>query len=461
MGCGASQGDSPELAPEPAKAEPVETAPAAEVVEAEALGEPIERRLFPHSYSSSSHLENDWNKFQENYLASYLGDDNPKTSWTEGKSDVGLGESITVEHTSLDDATRLRLEIRNGYQKSPRLFTRNARARDITVKLLPSGTTTTHLLTDSEGWQSLMVEQPRGPLRGYEIRFDSAYKGTHYEDLVVSDIQTYVTAQTPDNPSFEMSKKKKLLSWIKARKLAAQTFKEAAKGSIPVAPVYQMKKDSNSLPAGEDCMDDCPLPFARAAQKWSRAKAHKALAGEASSEFAGWKQVRISAVDQRQIPQADVFRYPGSWSRFELFEIGDEPSINLPMTQQMAYFSSKALKRVYVEEGAVSASSVLKSKAPGCKREDKEKQFFFTPTETGAMHLLLIAACGLHESRDGYSEGSYWQLLAYGDGGSLEYIFDFYSAHQFSWQQRSGAPFLKKVARVSTAGAYDTVFVAK
>ncbi len=69
-----------------------------------------------------------------------------------------------VEHTHLDDATKLRLQIRNGYQNSASLFTRNARAKEITLKLIPSGLTSKHTLKDAEGWQTVTVDQMRGPL---------------------------------------------------------------------------------------------------------------------------------------------------------------------------------------------------------------------------------------------------------------------------------------------------------
>ncbi len=254
MGCGASQDGPPDT---PAPVEEKTPGPSDETVSPEeaTLATATERRLYPKKFSASSHLENDWNKFQENYLATYLGDDNPSTAWTEGKPDVGLGETVTVEHTHLEDASSIRLEIRNGYQKSPSLFTRNARAKDVTLKLIPSGLLSKHTLSDAEGWQSLSATQPLGPLHGYEIRFDSVYKGTHYEDLVVSDIQTFVTATTPDNPSFELTMQKRLQDWARGRKQAAATFKKAAKGSLPVAPIYKQSSIDDTADPGEQAED--------------------------------------------------------------------------------------------------------------------------------------------------------------------------------------------------------------
>jgi hypothetical protein len=466
VGCGATQ-DSPDEAsdtprevvqPVAEEASKVEESPAARKLDA-----PLERRLYPQKFAATSHLQNDWNKFQENYLAIYLGDDNPKTSWTEGKDDVGLGEKVSVEHTPLEDATKLRLEIRNGYQKTPRLFTRNARAKEITLQLLPSGKTSKHTLTDAEGWQSVTAEQPAGPLKGYVIEFNSVYKGSHYEDLVVSDIQTYVTALTPDNPSFETSKQKRLMDWVDGRRMAAKTFKEAAKGSIPVAASYKEKRIAGSGADNDgDCYDDCLLPFKRAGKKWSDDKEVFAeFAAGHKDKFSGWKEVRISPADSRKIPQADHFMFPGSWAGDILIYEGDYPNITLPSTKLISYLSAKNLKRVYVENQPLTAAKVLAGEAPGCKKKGKDSHFFFTPKADGPLKTLLIAVCGRYEDREGYTNGSYWQLLSYADNGELAYLADFYSAYAYTWTKKDGAPFLKEVMRTSNSYAPDTRYTAK
>ncbi len=458
-GCGASQGGEADNSREPTPPPvPVVSEPAAPAL----VLEPVERRLFPQKYSASSYLENDWNKFQENYLADYLGDDNPETGWTEGKSDVGLGESIKVEHTPLSDAIKLRLEIRNGYQKTPKLFQRNARAKDITLTLLPSGAISKHTLEDKEGWQTLSVEQARGPLQGYEIVFDSVYKGTHYEDLVISDIQTYVTAGTPDNPSFEKSKQEHLLAWVDGRREAAKTFKEAAKGSIPVAANYVMQSSNEGYGSREGCEDDCPSPFEHAATSWGDkdglfAGFEKAL----GSKFEDWKPLRVSVSDKRRIPQTDHFNFTASWSGEALIYAGDEAAITLPLPGQLAFFSAKSLQRVYDGSSPVPAAQAMVGKAPGCKQEGKDTMYYYTPESEGPLRTLLIASCGLYEDRDGYTSGSYWQLLHYDADGQLAYLFDFYSGYRFAWSKVAGNAFLKSVDRVSTAGVPDTRFVAK
>lgn len=461
MGCGATQGDEPDVPKAETLLPSAIVAPAQPVVAAGAakLSAPFERRLYPQKFSSTSHLENDWNTFQENYLATYLGDDDPKTSWTEGKADVGIGERVMVEHTPLEDASTLRLEIRNGYQKTPRLFTRNARAKDIVVTLKPSGLTSKHTLTDSEGWQSIAIEQPVGPLKGYEIQFASVYKGSKYEDLVVSDIQTYVTSLTPDNPGYEASKQKQLLDWVSDRRLAAKTFKEAAKGSIPVAAQYE----TTALGERQKACQNCELPFQRASRMWGNGKPlFGSLDAATEEQFDGWKQIRISTTDKRPIPRADSFVFPNiSWQDFLLWDDAETIGIVVPTPRLLAYFNAKNLKRVYVETGAVAAKAALEGKLPGCKAEDDLKHFFFTPDTDGPLRTLLIASCGLYSDREGYTPGQYWQVLKYEDDGRLSYLFDFFSASAFTWTEKNGAPFLESVVRITTTETEDTKFTAK
>ena len=112
------------------------TPPAAQPV----LSAPIERRLHSDNIDASSFLWNDWNKFVENYHPNYLADDDPATAWVEGAKGSGAGEWLRIQTTPLDHTTRVRLHVRNGYQKSKDLFKANARAKEVTLRLLPSNT---------------------------------------------------------------------------------------------------------------------------------------------------------------------------------------------------------------------------------------------------------------------------------------------------------------------------------
>src|SRR5688572_1931840 len=65
-----------------------------------AAGPAKERRLHVASAEASSFLVNDWNKFQENYLPLYVGDDDPKTAWS--LKTEGIGEWLRVHVTQME-----------------------------------------------------------------------------------------------------------------------------------------------------------------------------------------------------------------------------------------------------------------------------------------------------------------------------------------------------------------------
>src|SRR5262245_65407576 len=88
---------------------------------------PKERRLHVASAEASSYLINDWNKFQENYLPLYVGDDDPKTAWS--LKTEGIGEWLRVHVTPTEGATKLRMKVRNGYKKPSRMYDEKPREK--------------------------------------------------------------------------------------------------------------------------------------------------------------------------------------------------------------------------------------------------------------------------------------------------------------------------------------------
>jgi hypothetical protein len=200
-----------------------------------AAGEPVERRLYPDTVEASSFLWGDWNRFIENYHPNYVGDDDPKTAWVEGNANSGAGEWLRLQVTPLDGTTRVRLKVRNGYQKSSALFAANARAKDVVVRLLPSKREVKATLTDTEGWQELTIAQPVGPMRAVELKVATVYEGGKYTDLCLSDVQVFATSTDADNPSFEKSKKKALLAWRAQRHRGGQGVRRQ-QGRAAAAP---------------------------------------------------------------------------------------------------------------------------------------------------------------------------------------------------------------------------------
>src|SRR5262245_52893222 len=79
---------------------------------------PTWKPLRSASASATSFLQNNWNRFEENYHPSYVLDGNPATAWVEGVPGFGEGEALTIPVSALRRARAVRLRIWNGYQKS-------------------------------------------------------------------------------------------------------------------------------------------------------------------------------------------------------------------------------------------------------------------------------------------------------------------------------------------------------
>ncbi|MCA0869684.1 caspase family protein [Seohaeicola saemankumensis] len=113
-----------------------------------------------------------------------LFDGNPATAWVEGVAGTGEGQALSFDFAA--PRTVLRLHLQNGYTKSDRTFTRNARVRDLLVTG-STGIETRLRLADSQQWQSF-------PLPGFAnqqwIRLEilSTYPGTHYADTAISGL---------------------------------------------------------------------------------------------------------------------------------------------------------------------------------------------------------------------------------------------------------------------------------
>ena len=90
-------------------------------------------RLYSSHAKSSSFLKSAWNKYNENYHPNYVLDDNPKTAWVEGVDGNGEGETLLIPFSPLSSAKKVRLKIRNGYQKSENLMKANSAPKEILV----------------------------------------------------------------------------------------------------------------------------------------------------------------------------------------------------------------------------------------------------------------------------------------------------------------------------------------
>src|SRR4051794_35380546 len=279
-----------------------------------------ERRLHLVSAEASRYLVHDWTRFQENSLPLYVGDDDPRTAWS--LKTEGLGEWLRMHVTPMQEATHVRIKIRNGFQKSQKLFAANSRAQTLTVVLLPSKKTVDVTLTDTFGWQELAVDQPAGPLDAVELHVKAVYPGKKYDDLCLSDVQLYVTATSSDNPAYEKQHFEKIVTWKKERAAAANLFKPELGKMLPIAAQYQVSDLPAAHPGGGGdntpvVMKGCPSGeacwieqnIARAVDLRNHDGKHAGVLHTAQvlahAKFTGMIAVRVSAQDKRPIPTVD------------------------------------------------------------------------------------------------------------------------------------------------------------
>lgn len=404
---------------------------------------PVERRLHVGQAEASSYDKNDWNRFEENYLPLYVADDDPVTAWTEGAEGDGPGQWLRLHHSTMKGATRVRLKIRNGYQKSPKLFAANARARKVSIKLLPGGATVERELTDSQGWQEVVVEQPSGELSGLELKIVSTFPGKKYADLCISDVQLFVTAETPDNPAYEKSVFERVKKWKSDRVAAAAAFKKAATGRpLPVAPAYQSDKTETTYARGE-----CEDFFCHAKESIARIDGPKLGEGERAAatlltrelagKLASWQPVQLVA-DAQPVPAIDGTCTPG-FASCE-FDTCDDPQLPLehkPLLERSGY-------RLLEMKEAQPISALLGDnfgKLKECQR-DEPKTFTFASRQGAdkAVRALLVVTCGLTEGREGEYPSRTEQLLVYGDDGRLRLTANRYLATSYRWEGDAAAP---------------------
>ncbi|AKQ68307.1 hypothetical protein A176_005219 [Myxococcus hansupus] len=185
-------------------------------------------RLHPRRVTASSFLENGWNTHEQNYLPLYIADEDPATAWVEGVKGRGEGESLEWWGPTLTKAKRYRLFLRNGYQKSAKLFRANARPRKVRFEPMVQGetgaqTTGTPLeveLKDVQGWQEVRLPVP-AKVEGVRLTLVTTYPGSKYEDTCLSDLRVYVEGDDPYRPEAEAAAFEKVRAFAFERKQAA------------------------------------------------------------------------------------------------------------------------------------------------------------------------------------------------------------------------------------------------
>jgi hypothetical protein len=416
---------------------------------------PVERRLYADRVDASSFLWNDWNRFQENYHPNYVMDGDPSTAWVEGAATDGVGEWLRVPVSTLEGATTVRLRVRNGYQKSSNLFKANARAKQVDVKLLPSGVTASATLTDAEGWQELTFNQPAGKLDAIEVRVRSTYAGSKYKDLCISDLEVYATAATRDNPAAEKAKMDNMLTWKASRVAAAKMFATSTREQMPLAPAYRLEVAKDRPAVGMECDRDpfCSSKLAiEALQRWPRTDglpnldASLLVARTAyATRFAGWTPVQAVAKDTRPIPPIEGLAAAFLWNCFYepavyTYDGSVSGTVELPVNGTLGLLRASTVG-TFAVANPPGLDAVLDASAAGCKADGSKPTVaawaqMAPANEAGpaSVKALLLAACGQVEDREGTTGVGAAQLLVYDDVGQLQLLVGPRYATAFSWK---------------------------
>lgn len=408
------------------------------------LGSAIERRLHSDNIDASSFLWNDWNQFVENYHPNYIADDDPTTAWVEGAKGSGAGEWLHIQITPLDHTTKVRLRVRNGYQKSKDLFAANARAKDVVVRLMPSKVEKKLTLADKDGWQDLVIDQPDGLVRTVELTVKSVYEGRRYEDLCLSDVQVFATSQTPDNPAFEKSKHETLMGWRAARLAAAKAFK-AQKTQLPLYPAYSVDAADAELDGETDIagMIAAAAKDPAFAREWKQVLAVAAdtvgnLDAMPRAQVAPASLAKLVAADGLQIPRVRdiVGAEGGSYHEY------DEGALRLPMLDYVSTLFASQLRLLDVKD-ARTISKFLADEKP-CKGEVTWVRRSQPKEQTGPAKVQAVAVgrCARVEVRDGSFIAHAIELYVYDAEGRLALAVADGHVDAYRWVDDGGRPML-------------------
>lgn len=124
------------------------------------------------------------------YGTDYLFDNDMSTSWQEGESDEGVGQSLTF---TFDERTELRaIAVWGGSESSRSSYRNSNRPSDLTVTITCDGVSNEQAMTldDIDGEQMIVFDDPV-PTDTLTITIDGVYKGRQFNDTAISEMKFY------------------------------------------------------------------------------------------------------------------------------------------------------------------------------------------------------------------------------------------------------------------------------
>lgn len=217
-----------------------------------AAAEPQWRLLRQTEVQASSFLKSNWNKYSENYHPNYIADDNPATAWVEGVAGNGEGQVVMLPTSPLREARSVKVEVRNGYQKSEALLKANAAPKDVRVVVWAGGQPVAQVdatLERKMGWQDILVPLPPGAGVS-EVRLEvvSVHPGATYKDTCISDVRISADTDVAYRAAIEEARFQRLVAWTAERRKTAAYF-----ASLPATyPFASTAFDTETVDEGDE-----------------------------------------------------------------------------------------------------------------------------------------------------------------------------------------------------------------
>ena len=119
------------------------------------------------------------------YSSTNLFDNQKATAWVEGVDGNGINEKITFEAFQAVNIDAI--QIWNGYQRSRSVYQTNARLKGFSLGEV-GGKSYEYTLRDDGAGQKIDLRVPMKDKLKFELKINSAYDGSKYQDLAISEI---------------------------------------------------------------------------------------------------------------------------------------------------------------------------------------------------------------------------------------------------------------------------------
>lgn len=136
--------------------------------------------------SSSSILTETLSSGQVSYYAKNAMDGNINTAWVEGKSDNGIGESITF--TNGEDQLITKISMINGYAETEKLYYKNNRVKKVGIEFSNGHYIEETINDNTLSYQEIKLSDPL--YSNYvKVTILDIYKGNKYNDTCIAEIR--------------------------------------------------------------------------------------------------------------------------------------------------------------------------------------------------------------------------------------------------------------------------------